>query len=259
MRMIYVTVKGERVPALGFGTWKLRGKACREAVEDALSIGYRHLDTAQMYENEAEVGAALRRSGVDRNEVFLTTKIWPDNLAYQDVHRTFKESLRRLDTDFVDLLLIHWPNEDVPVEETLDAMLEIQQAGKTRHLGVSNFSPELFRRAAKHAPMFCIQVEYNPYVSQQPLLELARQEDALFTAYRPLARGEVLSDPTIAEIGERHGKNPAQVTLRWLLQQEQVSAIPKAASSKHRRSNFDIFDFELSEEEMRRISVLQRR
>lgn len=257
--MIYVPVKGERVPALGFGTWRLSGEACREAVEDALSIGYRHIDTAQMYGNEAEVGAAIQAAGVDRREVFLTTKIWPDNLAAEDVRRTSEESLRRLKTDYVDLLLIHWPNERVPLEETLDAMMELQREGKTHHIGVSNFSPDLFRQAVAHAPIFCNQVEYNPFVPQQALLELARLEDALLTAYRPLARGEVLSEPTLREIGARHGKNPAQVALRWLLQQENVAAIPKAARPEHRRSNFDIFDFELSEDEMRRISSIGQR
>jgi 2,5-diketo-D-gluconate reductase B len=256
--MIYASVKGARVPALGFGTWELRGEDCRDSVEDALAVGYRHIDTAQMYGNEAEVGTALRNAGVDRADIFLTTKIWHDKLASEDVGRSTEESLRRLKTEYVDLLLIHWPSERVPLEQTLDAMLELQQAGKTRHIGVSNFTPELFSRAAGHAPDFCIQVEYHPFLSQQPLLALARQVDALLTAYSPVARGRVLSDPTIKEIGGKHGKNPVQVTLRWLLQQENVAAIPKAASPEHRRSNFDVFDFELNEEEMRRMSNLAR-
>ena len=256
--MIYVNVQGVEVPALGFGTWQLSGEECRAAVADALAIGYRHIDTAQMYENEAEVGQGLRQGGVPREEVFLTTKVWYTALAPKAVRRTTEESLRRLQTDYVDLLLIHWPNEAIPLEDTLDAMLALESEGKTRHIGVSNFTPALIERATAHAPIFCNQVEYHPFLSQAALLEQAEAHDYMLTAYCPIAKNQVSDDPVLRRLASEYGKSPVQVTLRWLVQQPHVAAIPKAARPEHRRSNFEIFDFSLEDEDMKAISTLAR-
>jgi len=246
-----------RVPALGFGTWKLDGRDARTAVADALDLGYRHIDTAQIYENEADVGLGLRDADVDRDAVFLTTKIWPDNFEYRKLIASTDESLRKLKAEFVDLLLLHWPNDDVELEESLDALQEVQHAGKARHIGVSNFTPSLLRRALEIAPgLVNNQVEYHPYLSQEKLLDVVRERGLFLTAYSPIARGTVLDENVVQEIAEAHGKSPAQVVLRWHLQQDRVAAIPKAASAEHRRSNLDVFDFELSDDEMDRIHGL---
>lgn len=281
--MIYKTIQGDDVPALGLGTYQLKGAACRDGVAHALDIGYRHIDTAEMYGNEAEVGHGLRNASVDRSTVFLTTKIWHTHLQPHDTRAAAEESLRKLQTEYVDLLLIHWPNPAVPLEATLDAMLELKAEGKTRHIGVSNFPPPLVRRALDYTSIFCNQVEYHPFLSQASLLEMARDHDMLLTAYSPLARGDVLrqtpsprraldairrdgspstrlanaahnlrdrGEGLLHALGTKYGKSPAQITLRWLIQQEQVAAIPKAASVTHRQSNLDVFNFSLDHADM---------
>jgi len=256
--MIHRQIRGARVPALGLGTWELRGDGCVRAVDHALALGYRHLDTAQGYVNEAEVGAGLRRSGVPRDEVFLTTKVRPRSFGHADLLRSTEASLAALEVDAVDLLLLHWPNPEVPLEETLGALHEARERGLTRHVGVSNFPPSLLRRAVAAGPTLTDQVEYHPFLSQTTLLELADDFDLLITAYSPVARGKVLHDPTLIAIGDGHGKTPAQVALRWLVQQPRVVAIPKAASPVNQAANLDIFDFELSTEEMAAIARLDR-
>ena len=256
--MKYQTIKGERIPSLGLGTYRLTGEACSRAVERALSMGYRHVDTAQMYGNEAEVGQGIEASGVDREEVFVTTKVWPSDFEHDRVIQTTHESLRKLGVDHIDLLLMHWPPNGVPLGETLGAMRELQDEGSVRHIGVSNFSTALVEEAAEHAEIFCNQVEYHAYRDQGDILAQAQNMDYLLTAYRPLSRGGAGDDATLREIGEAHGKTAAQAALRWLVQQEKVSAIPKATGDKHLRANLDVYDFELSEEEMDRISGLSR-
>nr|WP_207956888.1 aldo/keto reductase [Rubrobacter tropicus] len=250
-------IKGEKVPSLGLGTYRLGGEVCVEAVSLALSMGYRHVDTAQMYGNEAEVGRGIEGSGVDREEVFLTTKVWPNDFRHERVIRRTRESLQKLRTDYVDLLLMHWPGDGVPLGETLGAMRELQEEGSVRHVGVSNFSPDLVEEASGHVEVFCNQVEYHVYRGQDSVLDQARKMDYLLVAYRPLSRGGVEEDATLREIGEAHGKTAAHVALRWLVQQEKVSAIPKATSEDHLRANLDVFDFELSDEEMDRVSALR--
>jgi 2,5-diketo-D-gluconate reductase B len=254
--MIYQTIQGEEVPALGFGTFGLEGNTGREAVAHALELGYRHIDTAESYYNEEAVGAGLQQAGVPRDEIFLTTKVGYDKLAPKAVRRSAEESLRKLQTDYVDLLLVHWPNDNIPLEETLDAFAILREEDKTRHIGVSNFTPSLLQRALDHADLFCNQVEYHPFLGQDDLLTLCRQHDLLLTAYSPIAQGEVMDNETLQTIGERHGKSPTQVTLRWLVQQNNVAAIPRTSSAEHRASNFDIFDFSLSDDEMDRIATL---
>lgn len=257
--MIYRMIQGTEVPALGFGTYKLLGEDCERGVLHALELGYRHIDTAQAYDNEDAVGRALTASGVGREDIFLTTKVPPANFARDAVLKSTLESLNKLRTDYVDLLLLHWPNPEVPLGETLSALMELRDRGAVRHIGVSNFPSSLVEEAQSYAPIFANQVEYHPYLGQETLLAQARAQDYLLTAYSPVARGKVLNDETLLEIGEAHGKSPAQVTLRWLLQQDHVAAIPKAASERNRVGNFAIFDFELSEGEMARIFALERR
>ncbi|HEX7969519.1 MAG TPA: aldo/keto reductase, partial [Stellaceae bacterium] len=220
--MKYLDIKGARVPAIGLGTWQLSGRGCEEAVRQALDLGYRHIDTAQMYGNEAEVGRAIRASGLGRDQIFLTTKLAPGNLAAGAVRRTAEESLRRLGTDHVDLLLIHWPTGEAPLGETLGAMADLRAAGKTRHIGVSNFNVQLLKEAMETygADLLCNQVEYHPYLSQRAVLAAVRRYGMMLTAYTPLARGRVARDPTLAAIGRKHDKSPAQVALRWLLDQD---------------------------------------
>ena len=256
--MDYQTVKGEKVPSLGLGTYRLTGEACERTVERGLRVGYRHLDTAQMYGNEAEVGRGIRGSGVDRGEIFVTTKVWPSDFAHERVIRKTHESLEKLGTDYVDLLLMHWPGDGVPLGETLGAMRELQEASGVLYIGVSNFSPSLVQEATGHAEIFCNQVQYHPYREQDALLDQAQELDYLLTAYTPLSRGGVQDDATLEEIGEAHGKSATQVALRWLVQQDKVSAIPKATSEEHLKENLDVFDFELSVEEMDRVSSLSR-
>ena len=257
-QMIYVNVQQEKVPALGYGTWQLTGAACVEGVADALAIGYRHIDTAQIYDNEAEVGEGMRRADVERDAIFLTTKVWFDRYTRDTLPPSVDASLRKLGTDYVDLLLLHWPSDEVELEETLEAMRQVQEQGKTRHIGLSNYPPSQVRRAQRQATIFCNQVEYHPYLSQDDLLSVARQTDHMLTAYSPIARGRVADDPALRAIAEAHGKSVVQVALRWLIQQDHVAAIPKASTPEHRRSNFDIFDFQLSDEQMGRIAALDQ-
>jgi 2,5-diketo-D-gluconate reductase B len=253
-----LVVAGTEIPKLGFGTGQLAGDACAEGVRDALELGYRHIDTARAYGNEAQVGWGLERSGVDRGSIFLTTKLWYTGLRAPQVREQLEGSLRDLGVEHVDLLLIHWPNARVPLAETLGAMTELQEQGKARHLGVSNFPSRLVREALEIAPIICDQVEYHPYLGQPEVLALARDRDLLVTAYSPLARGEIHRDPVLREIGETHGKSAGQVALRWLLDQPHVAAVPKASSHEHRATNLDVFDFELSDDDRGRIAGLAR-
>lgn len=253
-----IQVQGTSVPRLGFGTWQIEGSDATEAVRDALEIGYRQIDTARAYGNEAEVGEGLAQSGVDRAEVFLTTKIFPGDFEPEALKAAAEDSLRALRTDYLDLLLLHWPDESVPLERTLAALVELREAGRIRQLGVSNFPAGLLAQALEHAPVFCDQVEYHPFLGQERLLELARERDVLVTAYSPLAHGRVPGDATLSEIGEAHGKSAGQVALRWLLDQPGVSPIPKASSHERRVENFEVFDFSLSDDERARIEALPK-
>jgi diketogulonate reductase-like aldo/keto reductase len=251
----YVTVHGSEVGAVGLGTWRLTGEDCYDAVSTALELGYRHVDTAQAYGNERQVGDAIRDSDVAREDVFLTTKLNVGNRGHDDVLRTTEESLARLDTAYADLLLIHNPAQRTPLGETLGAMNELRERGKLRHVGVSNFGVDRLDRARERsdAPIFTNQVQYNPYWSQTELLDYCAIHDVLVTAYSPLAHGGVLSDPVLAEIGDRYGKSAAQVAIRWLVQQEGVVTVPKATSREHIAANYDVFEFELTDAEMERV------
>jgi 2,5-diketo-D-gluconate reductase B len=246
----FLEVHGRHVPRLGLGTFQLTGTRCREAVAAALDLGYRHIDTAEAYGNEREIGAAIVAAGVPRDELFLTTKIWWENLSAEQVSDHLARSLERLQTDRVDLLLIHWPNAELPLEEPLVTMQRLQDEGRVALVGVSNFPPRLLEQAVARAPIACNQVEYHPFLAQDELLALARRHGHALTAYCPLARNAVAADPVIAGIAAEHGCTPAQVTLRWLLQQDPVVAIPKASSRQHLAENRGAFAVELSGVEM---------
>jgi 2,5-diketo-D-gluconate reductase B len=256
--MKHVTVKGTAVPALGLGTWRLSGRGCHDTVRIALELGYRHVDTAEMYGNDTEVGRAIRESAVAREEIFLTTKVSPGNLRAAAVARSAEDSLRRLGLPYVDLLLVHWPSREAPLGETLGAFAALRDAGKTRHIGVSNFNVELLREAVERhgADLLCNQVEYHPYLSQAAVLAAVRHYGMMLTAYAPVAKGRAVGDKALAAIGRKYGKSAAQVCLRWLIDQDGVVAIPKAASRAHLAANLDIFDFTLAPADRAAIDAL---
>ena len=253
-----VQAHGAEIPALGFGTWELTGDEAVRATVRALDVGYRHIDTAQIYGNEAEVGRALAESPVARDDVFLTTKVWVEHHGRREMAPSVEESLRKLGTDRVDLLLLHWPSRDLPLTETLEALAAVRERGLTRHIGVSNFTPSLLAEAISlsPAPLVTNQVEYHPFLDQQKVLRATREAGMALTAYSPIARGRVMESEALREIGARHGKSPAQVAIRWLLQQEGVATIPKAARPEHCEENFGVFDFALDEGEMQAIHGL---
>lgn len=255
-----VSVHGATIPKIGFGTFPLKDDEARRMVTHALKAGYRHIDTAQMYGNETEVGEAVAASGVARDEIFITTKVWPDNFGDGPLQRSVEESLRKLRVDAVDLLLLHWPRFDDSLESTVKALNEVQANGMARHIGVSNFTAGLIEQAwaATTAPLVNNQVEYHPYLNQGPVLDEIRSRDMSLTAYLPNARGKVFEDRTLTEIGARYGKTPGQVGLRWLYQQEGVIAIPRTGSEAHADQNIDILDFQLSSEDMTAVFDLAR-
>lgn len=252
-----VKSRGADIPALGFGCFELEPEDTKAMVKHALQTGYRHIDTAQIYENEKAVGAGLAASGISRADIFLTTKIWTDHFADGDLPASAKDSLKRLDTDYVDLLLLHWPNPDVPMEEALGALADTKRQGLARHIGVSNFTLELFDQAQSicDEPLVTNQIEFHPFLDQRPMLNKLREHDVALTAYCPLAQGRVFNHDTLKAIGKQHNKNGGQVALRWLLQQGAV-AIPRSSKPEHVESNLEVFDFELSAEQMRAITDL---
>jgi len=249
--MQFVEANGARIPSIGLGTWELRGRTCGRIVEQALRLGYRHIDTAQVYENEREVGEGLRASGVRRDDVFVTTKIWTNHFTPHDLERSAKDSLVRLRMPEVDLLLLHWPNPHVPLPETLGALAHAKRMGLTKHIGVSNFTVALIEEATKACPepLVCDQVEYHPYLDQAKVREACARHGMGLVAYSPVARGKIRNDPVLSRIGRVHRKTPAQVSLRWLVQQN-VSAIPRTSRLERLSENIDIFDFELASHEM---------
>ncbi|MDA3922521.1 MAG: aldo/keto reductase [Salinisphaera sp.] len=256
--MQYVNTNGAKIPAIGFGTFELEPADAEKMVQHALDVGYRHIDTAQMYKNEEAVGRGIKNSGVAREDIFLTTKIWTDRYADGDLQTSVQESLDRLGTDYVDLILLHWPNPDISLKETLGALNDVQEKGLARHIGISNFTKALIHEAVETSgkPLVTNQVEYHPYLDQKPVLDALSETGMAMTAYCPLARGEVFKDPTLERIGRQHGKNAGQVALRWLIQQGNIIAVPRSSNPDHATSNFNVFDFELTEAQMSQISTL---
>lgn len=256
--MKVLDIHGVKVPALGFGTWRLKGRTCRDMVRQAIGIGYRHIDTASIYDNEEDVGRGIADSGVSRDDIFLVTKVWRDQLTTDSIARAAAESRERLGTEYIDLFLIHWPNRAVPLAETLRAMRHLMEDGRTRHIGVSNFPVSLLRESVEtlSAPILANQVEYHPYLSQNRLLDYCRQARIMLTAYCPLAEGKAVRDPVIQRIAAKHHRSAAQVTLRWLLDQDPVAAIPMTTNPDHCRGNFEVFDFALDAEDRAAIAGL---
>jgi diketogulonate reductase-like aldo/keto reductase len=252
-----VEAKGARIPLIGLGTWELRGRTCTRIVEQALRLGYRHIDTAEMYDNEREVGEGLRASGVPRAEVFVVTKVWPSHFAPRELLRAAKESLVRLRLSEVDLLLLHWPNPQIPLSETLGALCRVKEAGQARHIGVSNFTVALIEKATKLStePLVCNQIEMHPFLDQSKVVAACRAHGMAVVAYSPIARGNAQNSDVLARIGKAHGKSAAQVSLRYLVQQN-IAVIPRTSKLERLSENMAIFDFELSAEEMAEIAAL---
>src|SRR5262245_34231911 len=252
-----ITANGAKIPAIGLGVMTLKEDVCVKAVDAALRIGYRHIDTAQMYGNESEVGEGLRNSGVKREDIFVTTKVWHDRQKAGDLERSVDESLERLKLPYVDLLLIHWPNKDVPLKETFDALGKVKRAGKTRHVGVANFTVALVEQAVKVSPepLVTNQIEVHPFIDRSKVIEASRRHGLSITAYCPIARGAAPGDAVLERIGKAHGKTPAQVSLRFLVQQD-IIPIPRSANPKHIADNMAVFDFALSDAEMAELKKL---
>jgi 2,5-diketo-D-gluconate reductase B len=256
--MQIVEAKGFSIPIVGLGTWALRGRECARLTEQAIRIGYRHIDTAQMYDNEREVGEGVHASGM-RAEVIVTTKVQPTLLSPPDLERSVKESLARLRLDTIDLLLIHWPNPRVPLAETLGAMAKMKHDGYVQAIGVSNFTVALLDEAnAISNELVCNQIECHPYLDQSKVIAACRKHGMAVVAYSPIARGGAKGDAVLTRIGKAHGKSAAQVSLRWLVQQG-IVVIPRTSKVERLSENFDLFDFELSDAEMQEIAALSRR
>jgi len=257
--MKIITNKGMHMPALGLGTWPMRDEVCRDAVASGIGLGYRHIDTARSYENEAAVGAGIAAAGIARDALHVTTKVWWNALTPSLLRASLDASLDALKLDYVDLYLIHWPAPDMDLEAVLDTMMEAQQAGKVRAIGVSNFTLALFERAVAHgAPIACNQVEYHVLLSQDRLLAACRRHGAVLTAYAPLARGRLAELTTLQEIARKHGASPEQIALAWLLDQDSVVAIPKAARPASQRANLAAVDIHLDDADRAAIAALPK-
>jgi len=254
-----VEAHGFKLPLVGLGTWALRGRECARLTEQAIRVGYRAIDTAQMYENEQEVGEGVRNSG-RRAEVVVTTKVQPTLLAPHDLERSVKESLAKLRFEVIDLLLIHWPNPRVPLAETLGAMAKMKRAGYVREIGVSNFTVALVEQAAAVSPepLVCNQIECHPFLDQSKVIAACRKLGMAVVAYSPIARGGAQGDAVLTRIGKAHGKSAAQVSLRYLVQQN-IAVIPRTSKVERLDENFALFDFALSEAEMAEIAGLAHR
>ena len=254
-----VDANGASIPSIGFGTWTLKGEQAGSLVQHALEVGYRHVDTAAMYENEEAVGEGIRTSSVNRDDVFLTTKIWHTNLADGDLQRSTDDSLKRLGVDHVDLLLVHWPSKHTPLAETMRALNQVAEMGNTKHIGVSNFTVPLLKLATKLSdrPLVCNQIEYHPMLKQDIVLSACRELGVAVTSYCPLFRGgELFSGEPVASLAKKYNKSAAQIVLRWHIQQAGVIAIPRSTNPDRIEQNLAVQDFALSNEDMQAISAL---
>ena len=247
------------MPALGFGTSPLTGGLSADTVLAALKAGYRHIDTARKYGTERAVGEALRVSGLSRKDIFLTTKVSHENLRAGDFAKSVDESLTALGVDYIDLLLIHWPNPEIALTETMPALAKAKRQGLARHIGVANFNIALLDQAIDLCPepLVALQAEYHPFLDQSKLLAAVRRHRLAFIAYCPLARGRLFGDPVLADIAAQRGRSVAQIALRWLLQQN-VAAIPFSSKPQRIADNFNVLDFTLDDDEMKRIAALKR-
>ena len=253
-----LSAHGAEIPAVGFGTSSLGD--CGEIVSTALALGYRHIDTAWKYGTERGVGEGMRASGVPRSDIFLTTKVSHEYLRTDDFARSVDESLANLGVDYVDLLLVHWPNPDIPLEQPIAALAKAKRQRLTRHIGVANFNIALLDEAIRLCPepLSTLQAEYHAHLDQRRLIEACRKRGLIFTAYCPLGRGRLLRDPVLADIAAHKGRPLAQIALRWLVQQGNIVPIPRSSNRKRMGENLDIFDFTLTDDEMKKINALAR-
>lgn len=253
----YEMLDGNRIPALGLGTWALRGTRCTTVVKKALELGYTHIDTAEKYGNEAAIGVALQE--FDRTQIFLTSKVWHTHLRYENVIKACNKTLKDLKTDYLDLYLIHWPNNAVPVDETFRAFEHLVEEGKVKSCGVSNFTINHLKEAlnATKLQLTVNQVEFHPALYQQELLAFCQNKGLVLTAYSPLGKGRVIRDHTIKKLAAKYNKTPAQICLRWGLQKG-VVVIPKSGSEIHLKENLEIFDWEISERDLKEIDSLNQ-
>jgi 2,5-diketo-D-gluconate reductase B len=258
--MKMIKTQGVSIPRLGFGTFRMPGVESQPVVESAIALGFRHIDTAAMYENETAVGAALAASGVKRDELFVTTKVWHDQLSPDALRRAFDLSLGKLRLDYVDLYMIHWPTRDIDIAASLEALMQLRQRGLTLAIGVCNFNLPMIRRAVEEigAPIAAHQVEYHAFLSQTPMLAYLRSKAIPLTAYAPLAQGRAANDPTLAAIGRKHGATAAQVAIAWLLDQHGVIAIPKAGRPESQKANLDALGIRLDDEDRAAIATLPK-
>ncbi|ALN73248.1 aldo/keto reductase [Aureimonas sp. AU20] len=259
--MKIIEASGARIPALGFGTYKLTGETCIRMVGEAIEAGYRHIDTARMYGNEREVGEGVRASGIARDDLFVTTKVWYEDIGADRLVATAEAAVEALGIGAVDLLLIHWPNAGIPLEDSISALNAAKEQGLTRHIGVANFPSTLLDDAAamSTAPLVCNQVEYHPLLSQEAILGSCERNDMALIAYSPIGQGgELLQHPTVMGIAQRLSRTPAQVILRWEIEQPRVGAIPRTSNPDRLRENFDVFSFELSETDRTALNDMTR-
>jgi len=251
---------GNKMPVLGLGTWQMQGNRCKEAVKTAIEMGYTHIDTAWIYENQKEIGQALKEINANRTKLFITSKVWRTALSYDDLLAQCEETLKDLRTSYLDLYLVHWPNPEVPIKDTMRALKKLNDDGKVKNVGVSNFNIRLLKEALRNTrvPISVNQVEYHAHLNQENLLKFCMDNDIVVTAYSPLARGSLLKDQVISSIAKKHKKTNSQVALRWLLQKGLV-VIPKASSGEHIKANMDIFNWSLGEEDMGKINSIGKK
>jgi|HubBroStandDraft_2_1064218.scaffolds.fasta_scaffold43353_2 2,5-diketo-D-gluconate reductase B len=251
---------GIAIPKLGFGTFRMPGGGCQPVVENALAAGYRHIDTAEMYENEEAVGAAIAAAGVPRGDLFVTTKVWHENLAPDAIRRAFDTSLAKLKLDCVDLYMVHWPSKSMDMAAVLRTMTELRDQGRTRAIGVCNFNLPMLEMAIEKlgAPLACLQVEYHPFLDQSAVLAYLRTKGLPLVAYAPLAQGRAAKDETLKRIGEKHGASAAQMAIAWLLDQSDVIAIPKAQRPESQRANLDALKIKLDDNDRAAIAALPK-
>jgi 2,5-diketo-D-gluconate reductase B len=252
--------QGISLPRLGLGTYRMQGDACRAAVESALGLGYRHIDTAEMYANEEAIGAALASSKVARKDRHVTTKVWNENLAPDAMRKAFDTSLKKLRLDYIDLYLVHWPAPKMNLPKMFETLVKLREEGRTRAIGVANFNIALLKTVVEEikAPIACNQVEYHVMLDQTPLRKYLKSKSIPLVAYCPLAQGRAASDETLMAIGRKHGASAAQVALKWLLDQDGVAAIPKASRAESQKANLDALNVGLDDEDLQAIASLPK-
>jgi len=252
--------QGISLPRLGLGTFRLQGDACRAAVESALGLGYRHIDTAEMYGNEDAIGPAIAASGVARKDLHVTTKVWNENLAPDAIRKAFDTSLKKLKLDHVDLYLVHWPSPDMKLPAVFETLMKLKEEGRTRAIGVANFNIALLKQAVEEikAPIACNQIEYHVMLDQTPIRKYMAAKSIPLVAYCPLAQGRAASNETLMAIGKKHHASAAQVALKWLLDHDGVAAIPKASRAESQQANLDALTVKLDDDDRKAIAALPK-